>query len=135
MKFHSSLAGIHPSTYNEDSEDDNESVASFSGGHCAYYSDTLEEDAMESSDSLLFWKEKYMSHEEEIESNSELTGIESVRGLGKTLRQTLVRGPSKENLKVELVINGGVTDVNSTSTAYIPNHEHFGFTDSTVRLS
>ncbi|KAH0450822.1 hypothetical protein IEQ34_021514 [Dendrobium chrysotoxum] len=134
VKFHSGLVGIHPSTYAEDSEDDNESVASSFGGHCAYYSDTFEEDGMESSDSNQFWKAKDMSHEEEIKPKFESTCDESIRELGRTLRRTLIRGPSKQNLKVELPLNGCFTDMNSTSSAYISNHEHFGFTDSTCYL-
>ncbi|KAI0492413.1 hypothetical protein KFK09_026684 [Dendrobium nobile] len=134
VKFHPGLVGIHPSTYAEDSEDDNESVASSFGGHCAYYPDTFEEDGMESSDSNQFWKAKNMSHEEEIKRKFESTCDESIRELGRTLRRTLIRVPSKHNLKVELPLNGGFIDMNSTSSAYISNHEHFGFTDSTCYL-
>ncbi|XP_020576608.1 uncharacterized protein LOC110022142 isoform X2 [Phalaenopsis equestris] len=134
VKFHSGFLGIHPSTHTEDSEDDNESIASISGGHCASYSDTFEEDGMESSDSYLFWKAKDISHEEELKSKSESTGDESIKAQSRTLRRTLVRGPSKENLKVELALNGGFLDTSSTSSAHFPNHEHVVFTESTCYL-
>ncbi|KAG0503377.1 hypothetical protein HPP92_003449 [Vanilla planifolia] len=50
VKFHSGFLGLEPRTYAEDSEDESVSVASVSGGHHAYYSDTFEEDGWESSD-------------------------------------------------------------------------------------
>ncbi|KAK8916406.1 hypothetical protein KSP39_PZI022186 [Platanthera zijinensis] len=98
VKFHAGVLGFTSKTFDDDSEEDNESVASVSGGYCAYYSDISEDDFLHTSDSNLFLKAQELSHEQEVKSKSESTS-ESLRVPDSTLRRTLVRGPSKENLK------------------------------------
>ncbi|KAG0499137.1 hypothetical protein HPP92_003828 [Vanilla planifolia] len=116
VKFHSGFLGLEPRTYAEDSEDESVSVASVSGGHHAYYSDTFEEDGWESSDASFSVRRTNQCLEEENIARFESATVSS-RGTRSALRHTLVRGLSKENLKVEIPINDqymGFHDSNSS---------------------
>ncbi|MQL78322.1 hypothetical protein Taro_010762, partial [Colocasia esculenta] len=98
LKFYSGLLGSHP-TISVDLEDDRESIGSAPDGINFSYSDTVEEEGLESSDSDLFARPA--SCDEEVKSYA-TSGEEAAAGLGSTCRPVLVRGLSKENLKVEV---------------------------------
>ncbi|KAG1326740.1 hypothetical protein COCNU_01G006740 [Cocos nucifera] len=133
VKFHSGLLGPRPNLC--DSEDD-ESVASVPEDSYINYSDTFEEDGLASSDSDLFEKPKNQSYEDEIDSGVVLSH-EPTRGLDRTLQRTLLRGLTKENLRVEVerhvtYTHGarGIADRSSISGDIMHNHEQDGFPSS-----
>lgn len=107
MKFHSNLLAPR-SNILIDSEGE-ESVASVPEDYYANYSDnTFEEEGLDSSEnSDLFEKGKNKSSEEDVVSYTSLSH-DSVRQPEETQRNGLVRGASKENLRVEVVGNSHV---------------------------
>ncbi|XP_020099645.1 uncharacterized protein LOC109718055 isoform X2 [Ananas comosus] len=104
VKFHSNLLAPR-SNILIDSEGE-ESVASVPEDYYANYSDnTFEEEGLDSSEnSDLFEKGKNKSSEEDVVSYTSLSH-DSVRQPEETQRNGLVRGASKENLRVEVVGN------------------------------
>lgn len=99
LKFYSGLLGSCPSI-NVNLEDDEESVGSAPDGINFSYSDTVEEEGLGSSDSDLFAKPGSQSCDEEVKSYA--TPCEAATGLDCTRRPALVRGLSKEDLKIEV---------------------------------
>ncbi|XP_072963151.1 uncharacterized protein [Typha angustifolia] len=100
VKFHSNLLGPRSSLFVD--SDGEESIASVPEDYYANYSDAFEEEGLGSSDSDLFEKPKNKSNEEEITSRASLSH-DSVKGpVSGAQRSTLVRGLSKENLRVQV---------------------------------
>nr|XP_018678473.1 PREDICTED: uncharacterized protein LOC103978189 isoform X7 [Musa acuminata subsp. malaccensis] len=132
VKFHSSLLTPHSHLLSDSDED--ESVASVPEDYYANYSD---------SDSDLFGKPGKRSCEEEILSG-ESSCYEPVRETDGRQRSTLVRGLSKENLRVDVAANNSCrgdevkskfsANRSSVSGAIAQNHEQDGFPHSRVHI-
>lgn len=138
VKFHSGLLGPRPNLC--DSEDD-ESVASVPEDCYVNHSNTFEEDGLASSDSDLFEKPNNQSYEDEINSGV-VSSNELTRGSDSTLQRTLLRGLSKENLRVEIGRHvtwthgaRGIADRSSVSGDIAHDHEQDVFPSSHVCIT
>lgn len=139
VKFHSVLLSPH-SHLLADSEEE-ESVASVPEDYYANHADTFEGGLRSSGDSDLFEKPGKGNFGEEIMSGENLS-CEPVGETGRKQRPTLIRGISKENLRVlieeknalddEKVKTSLNADTNTVSDAFSLNDEPNGFLNSHV---
>lgn len=132
IRNHSGWLGPQPSTY-LDSEDENESVSSAPEGFYAHFSDTFEDDDSGSYDSYLWKKSKNQDFDEEV--------LSTHKPAVTTCRRPLVRGNSKENLRINVALNvthnvskfvDSTSDRNPLSGPCIYDQEQNGLPDSRV---
>ncbi|CAA6670133.1 unnamed protein product [Spirodela intermedia] len=109
LKLYSSFLGPIPSLnldFNDDDDDDDkESIASAPSGVNFSYSDSVDEECLASSDSDLLENPTGRNGEEEVINSYVTSGEEAASEKNSTHRPTLVRGPSWENLKIEVPVN------------------------------
>ncbi|XP_042440152.1 uncharacterized protein LOC122025406 isoform X2 [Zingiber officinale] len=137
VKFQSVLLSPH-SHLLVDSEEE-ESVCSVPEGYYANYSDTFEGGLRSSGDSDLFEKPGQGNFEEEIMSGEYLS-CEPEGEAGREQRPTLIRGISKENLRVLIEEKNSSDDekvkkslnANTVSDAFSLDDERNGFPNSHV---
>lgn len=145
LKLYSSLLGPI-ATLNLDFNDDEESIASAPSGANFSYSDSVDEECLGSSDSDLLENSTGQNGEEEVINSYATSGEEAASEINSTHRPAVVRGPSWENLKIEVPVNarrlmfGDMgTNASSAGTSVswnnFHNHDQIGEPSSRVRLT